>query len=155
MKSKLFIVIALLVGFTAANAQGKSAAKSKNANVAKVMYHISNMHGDHCKQIIEKKLPFERGVKDLVFDLEGQNLTIVYQSQRTTPENLQKALEKMGYEVKAINEKSTTAKGDKKECTKDGKKECKADSKKECSKDDDKATAEKRKRERERSCCRS
>ncbi len=154
MKNKLFIVMALLIGFTTIYAQNKESAKPKEAKTEKVTYHIPNMHGDHCKQIIEKKIPFEKGVKDLVFDLKGQILTIVYQPQRTTPENLQSALEKMGYEVKLVGDSSALAQ--KKECNKGEKKECNKGEKKACSKSEKKECSEKKEVEKEnRSCCRS
>ena len=106
MLNNFFILIALLFGITTINAKYKEAT---------VMFFIPNMHGDHCKNRIEKVIPFEKGVKDLIFDLEGQKLTIVYQSQKTTPESLRKSLEKMGYEVKAVEKKECQS-GDKKEC---------------------------------------
>lgn len=146
MKNKLFILMALLIGFTSIYAQNKESAKPKEAKTEKVTYHIPNMHGDHCKQIIEKKIPFEKGVKDLVFDLKEQILTIVYQPQRTTPENLKSALEKMGYEVKSVGATSQLAQ----------KKECSKSEKKECSKEEKKGCSERKEGEKEnRSCCRS
>ena len=128
MVNKLVIVIALLVGITTINAKEKEST---------VMFFIPNMHGDHWKNRIEKVIPFEKGVKDLIFDLEGQKLTIVYQSQKTTPESLRKSLEKIGYEVKAI---------EKKECQSAEKRECQSGDKKECKSPQAKEN---------RSCCRS
>ena len=108
MVNKLVIVIALLVGITTINAKEKDKEST-------VMFFIANMQGDNGKSRIEKAIPLEKGVKDLIFDLEGQKLTIVYQSQKTTPESLRKSLEKMGYEVKAVEKKECQS-GDKKEC---------------------------------------
>ena len=108
MVNKLVIVIALLVGITTINAKEKDKEST-------VMFFIANMQGDNGKSRIEKAIPLEKGVKDLIFDLEGQKLTIVYQPQKTTPESLRKSLEKMGYEVKAVEKKECQS-GDKKEC---------------------------------------
>jgi len=127
MVNKLVIVIALLVGITTINAKEKEAT---------VMFFIPNMHGDHCKNRIEKVIPFEKGVKDLIFDLEGQKLTIVYQPQKTTPESLRKSLEKMGYQVKMVEKECQSA--EKRECRSGERKECKSPQAKE-----------------NRSCCRS
>lgn len=114
MKNKLFIVIALLVGLTSINAQAKKdSGKSKQSEV---VFFIPNMHGDHCKNIIEKEIPFEKGVKDLIFDLKEQKLKIVYQSEKTTPEKLQKALEKMGYEVKPVEKEESSRKSENRSC---------------------------------------
>ena len=99
MRNKLFIVIALLVGLTSINAQERKA--NAKAGQSEVAYFIPNMHCERCQAKIEKAITLEKGVKDLVFDLKAQKLTIVYQKQETTPENLRQALAKMGYEAKS------------------------------------------------------
>ena len=99
MRNKLFIVIALLVGLTSINAQERKA--NAKAGQSEVVYFIPNMHCERCQAKIEKAIALEKGVKDLVFDLKAQKLTIVYQKQETTPEKLRQALAKMGYEAKS------------------------------------------------------
>lgn len=127
MINKLIIVIALLVGITTINAKDKEST---------VMFFIANMQGDNGKSRIEKALPLEKGVKDLIFDLERQKLTIVYQPQKTTPESLRKSLEKMGYQVKMVEKECQSA--EKRECRSGERKECKSSQARE-----------------NRSCCRS
>lgn len=99
MRNKLFIVIALLVGLTSINAQERKA--NAKAGQSEVVYFIPNMHCERCQAKIEKAISLEKGVKDLIFDLKAQKLTIVYQKQETTPEKLRQALAKMGYEAKS------------------------------------------------------
>lgn len=99
MRNKLFIVIALLVVLTSINAQERKA--NAKAGQSEVVYFIPNMHCERCQAKIEKAITLEKGVKDLVFDLKAQKLTIVYQKQETTPEKLRQALAKMGYEAKS------------------------------------------------------
>ena len=99
MRNKLFIVIALLVGLTSINAQERKA--NAKAVQSEVVYFIPNMHCERCQAKIEKAITLEKGVKDLVFDLKAQKLTIVYQKQETTPEKLRQALAKTGYEAKS------------------------------------------------------
>ena len=127
MINKLIIVIALLVGITTINAKEKEST---------VMFFIANMQGDNGKSRIEKALPLEKGVKDLIFDLERQKLTIVYQPQKTTSESLRKSLEKMGYQVKMVEKECQSA--EKRECRSGERKECKSSQARE-----------------NRSCCRS
>ena len=127
MINKLIIVIALLVGITTINAKEKEST---------VMFFIANMQGDNGKSRIEKALPLEKGVKYLIFDLERQKLTIVYQPQKTTPESLRKSLEKMGYQVKMVEKECQSA--EKRECRSGERKECKSSQARE-----------------NRSCCRS
>ncbi len=99
MRNKLFIVIALLVVLTSINAQERKA--NAKAVQSEVVYFIPNMHCERCQAKIEKAITLEKGVKDLIFDLKAQKLTIVYQKQETTPEKLRQALAKMGYEAKS------------------------------------------------------
>lgn len=99
MRNKLFIVIALLVVLTSINAQERKA--NAKAGQSEVVYFIPNMHCERCQAKIEKAITLEKGVKDLIFDLKAQKLTIVYQKQETTPEKLRQALAKMGYEAKS------------------------------------------------------
>ena len=104
MRNKLFIVIALLVGLTSINAQERKA--NAKAGQSEVVYFIPNMHCERCQAKIEKAITLEKGVKDLIFDLKAQKLTIVYQKQETTPEKLRQALAKMGYEAKRVLRKA-------------------------------------------------
>ncbi|HBC21876.1 MAG TPA: heavy metal-binding protein [Porphyromonadaceae bacterium] len=55
------------------------------------------MQCSSCENRIKKALKFEKGVKDIVTDLEQQTVTITYDADKTTPEKLQKALEKEGF----------------------------------------------------------
>ncbi|PLW98874.1 MAG: hypothetical protein C0593_04650 [Marinilabiliales bacterium] len=73
-----------------------------------------------CKSTIEKHMAFEKGVKDVVADVETKIVTIEYDPQKTNPETLAAEITKLGYDGKVM-------KGD----CKDTGKECK-DSKKDC-----------------------
>ncbi|MDR2683804.1 MAG: heavy-metal-associated domain-containing protein [Prevotellaceae bacterium] len=103
MKSKvLFIAIALLMSIFAIQAQSKkSEANAKQTSRTEVTYFIPNMHGEHCRSIIEKEIGYEKGVKDLKFDLKAQKLTIVFDADKTTEDKLKAALKKIGYDVKS------------------------------------------------------
>jgi copper chaperone CopZ len=103
MKKTFFIAVILTVCAFGINAQSKKDnSNAQKSSKSEVTFHIGNMHGEHCKQIISENIAFEKGVKDLIFDLEKQNLTIVYNGQKTNVETLGKSLEKLGYEVKEL-----------------------------------------------------
>ena len=55
-----------------------------------------------CVKKLESNLPFEKGVKDLKVSLENQTVWFKYQADKTTKENLAKAIEKFGYKVSEI-----------------------------------------------------
>ncbi|MBQ0093334.1 MAG: heavy-metal-associated domain-containing protein [Bacteroidales bacterium] len=61
----------------------------------------------HCKECVRKvqeNIAFEKGVKGLDVSLEKQRIVIDYDSAKTSPEALKKAIEKLGY--KAIEHKA-------------------------------------------------
>jgi copper chaperone CopZ len=130
MKSKIFsVVMAIMVATFALEAQTQKKAETCSNDEAKkevkkgvksdnsiVTFHISNMHGEHCQSIIEKNIGLEKGVKDLKFDLEAQKVTVVYNAQKTNVETLKKALEKLGYEAKALDSAAVEVKQVKAKC---------------------------------------
>lgn len=67
-----------------------------------------------CKTKIEHHIAFEKGVKDVVADVDTKMVTITFDPQKTNPELLCAEITKLGYDGKVV-------KGD----CKDGKTECK------------------------------
>lgn len=55
-----------------------------------------------CKAAIEKNIPFEKGVKDLKVDLPKKEVTVEYDSSKTSPEKLVKAFEKINFKAKQV-----------------------------------------------------
>lgn len=72
------------------------AQQTESKTVATVVFS-SDIDCDHCKQKIEKNIPFEKGVKDLVVSLADKTVTITYRTDKNTAENLCVALNKLGY----------------------------------------------------------
>ena len=54
---------------------------------------------DMCKERIEEALAFEKGVKKSELDLETHIVTVTYRKGKTTPENIRKAIAKIGYDA--------------------------------------------------------
>lgn len=52
-----------------------------------------------CKENIEKALMMEKGVRFAELDVKTQNARVVYNSKRTTPEQLRKAISGVGYDA--------------------------------------------------------
>lgn len=57
----------------------------------KVVVFDVDLHCQGCVAKIEKNIAFEKGVKDLVCDLEKKQVTITYDPEKTSVEKLQKA----------------------------------------------------------------
>lgn len=55
-----------------------------------------------CKARIEKNMAFEKGVIDVVLDLETKIATITYKTSKTSPDALRLAMSKIGYDADNI-----------------------------------------------------
>ncbi|MDR0755264.1 MAG: heavy-metal-associated domain-containing protein [Prevotellaceae bacterium] len=92
MKKILIIALSLLTLTIATNAQEK-----KNSKISEIKLAVSNMHGDHCKQRIEKNIPFEKGIKDVEVNLKDNTVTVRYDNTKTDVEKIREAFKKLGY----------------------------------------------------------
>ena len=52
-----------------------------------------------CKKTIEHDLSFEKGVKSSVLDVETRQLTVIYNSSKTTPDKIRQRISKIGYDA--------------------------------------------------------
>lgn len=75
-------------------------AQNRNREIDTVKF-VTNIECDNCVNTIMKNIPFEKGVKDVKCDLATKEVTIGYQKEKTKPEQLRRALEKLGYTAKA------------------------------------------------------
>ncbi|WP_430815719.1 heavy-metal-associated domain-containing protein [Carboxylicivirga sp. RSCT41] len=90
----VLMVMALFVGNTYAE---------KKKKVSEVTYKVE-MDCQSCVNKITKNIPFEKGVKDLNVDFEGQTVTVKYREDKTNKENLVKAFQKLDFEVEEQKE---------------------------------------------------
>lgn len=75
------------------------------------------MHCENCENKIKGNLRFEKGIKEITTSVPDQKVTIKYDADKTTPENIIKGFAKIGYTATAM-----TAEAKKGECC--GKKTC-------------------------------
>ena len=75
-----------------------STAEAK-PNKRKVVLYV-HLHCEACCDKILKNIPFDKelknGVKDLVFDMEEQTVTVTYDANKTDVSTIQKAFAKIG-----------------------------------------------------------
>jgi copper chaperone CopZ len=101
MKTLKVLTSALALLFCVSlTAQNNAQGKEKKSET--VVFAVSEMHGEHCKNRIEKNVGFEKGVKSLVVDLQTATVTIKYDPNKTTAETLQKALVDLGYPTDVV-----------------------------------------------------
>jgi len=54
---------------------------------------------DMCKDRIEQGLAFEKGIKDVSLDVETKIATVKYNPSKTIPDEIRKAISKLGYDA--------------------------------------------------------
>ena len=52
-----------------------------------------------CKDRIEQGLAFEKGIKDVSLDVETKIATVKYNPSKTIPDEIRKAISKLGYDA--------------------------------------------------------
>jgi mercuric ion binding protein len=76
-----------------------------------------------CKDKIESTLNYEKGVKSSSVNIETQEVTVIYNPLKTTPDKIRAAISKAGYDADSIPADQKAYKRLKPCCTKDGHKD--------------------------------
>ena len=88
MRKYLFIIICLLFSFPF---QGEGRERGSRQTVVLAV----DIHCQGCCDKIMKNIAFEKGVKDLVCDLDTKTVTVTYDASKTDIPTLLKAFEKI------------------------------------------------------------
>ena len=73
---------------------GANAQKASSIKVASIQ---TNGTCQPCKEKIEQGLAFEKGVKDVEYDLATSIVKVTYHAEKTDVEKLRKAINKLGF----------------------------------------------------------
>ena len=89
-----FLLIAALMIFGA-----HTFAQSKKIETIKIK---TSAMCTQCKDRIEQGMAFEKGVKDVVLDVESKVVTIKYNTKTTTSDELRKKISRLGYDADEV-----------------------------------------------------
>jgi periplasmic mercuric ion binding protein len=89
----LLVASILFVSNTVGYGQDKKSVEIKIKTSA-----VCNM----CKDRIEQGLAYEKGIKDVSLDVETKVATIRYNPKKTSPEEIRKAISKLGYDADEV-----------------------------------------------------
>jgi copper chaperone CopZ len=67
-------------------------------NEAEVVFK-TDIQSKHCKDRVEKVIPFEKGVQDMNIKIPDGVVYVKYRTDKTSPDAIKKAIEAMGYAV--------------------------------------------------------
>ena len=94
MKKILLLLIAALT---------MSMASAKDIKTV-VLTTVPQMHCEGCEKRIKENIRFEKGIKKIVTDVEHQTVTITYDADKTTVEDIIKGFEKINYNATEVKE---------------------------------------------------
>ena len=86
---------------TSVQKPASSTSTSKKSNKQTVLLNC-DLHCQGCCDKIMKNIAFEKGVKDLVCDLDKKTVTVTYDTRKTDLDTLLKAFERIGKPAKLI-----------------------------------------------------
>ena len=89
--SKLKIASIVIAMFLVAGANAQKASSTKTVSIQ------TNGTCQSCKEKIEQGLAFEKGVKDVEYDLATSIVKVTYHAGKTDVEKLRKAINKLGF----------------------------------------------------------
>ena len=81
-----------------------------------VLTTVPQMHCESCEKRIKENIRFEKGIKKIVTDVEHQTVTITYDADKTTVENIIKGFEKINYTAREVKEDEQIATDGEEEC---------------------------------------
>ena len=81
-----------------------------------VLTTVPQMHCENCEKRIKENIRFEKGVKKIETDVEHQTVTITYDADKTTVENLIKGFEKIKYQAREVKEGEQIVTNEEEEC---------------------------------------
>lgn len=122
-------------------------------NIKTVVFNtVPEMHCANCENKIKSNIRFEKGVKDIVTDLKAKTVTVKYDADKTTVDNLVKGFAKIDYQATVCKDAKPACCGNQK-C--DKKKDGKCDKKSEgcCQKKDGKKSEGCCKKASGQGCC--
>lgn len=87
-------------------------AQDKGKNVQTTKFSTS-IDCSSCVNKIMTNLPQEKGIKDVNCDLKTKEVSVSYQKDKNSAEEIQKSLEKLGFTAKQVKEGEVIPKKDK------------------------------------------
>lgn len=94
----LLVLFAMLVFAGQAHAFAGTHESQSGQKYVTTLFDV-NLNCGKCQAKIEKNIPFERGVKDVVVNLSNKTVAVTYDPSKNSSEKLQESLVKLGFKV--------------------------------------------------------
>jgi len=81
-----------------------------------ILTTVPQMHCENCEKRIKDNIRFEKGIKKIVTNIEHQTVTITYDADKTTVENIIKGFEKIKYNAREVKEGEQVVTNENEDC---------------------------------------
>ena len=81
-----------------------------------ILTTVPQMHCENCEKRIKDNIRFEKGIKKIVTNVEHQTVTITYDADKTTVENIIKGFEKIKYNAREVKEGEQVVTNENEDC---------------------------------------
>lgn len=71
-----------------------------------VVFYVKDMHCENCEKKVKDNIRFEKGLKSLDTNVEARTVTITYDAEKTSVEELQASFAKFKYTAEVVSDKS-------------------------------------------------
>ncbi|GAA4428792.1 hypothetical protein GCM10023188_13420 [Pontibacter saemangeumensis] len=88
------LLVSMLVALVSMSASAQTQGKKQET----VQFKTSAVC-DMCKKTLEKAMAYEKGVKSSSLDVDSKVLTVVFDSRKTSVDNVRKAVTETGYDA--------------------------------------------------------
>ena len=107
------ICILCAIGAAVCSLHTAAAAENNTPKATKTSYKQTvvlscDLHCQGCCDKIMKNIAWEKGVKDIICDLEKKTVTVVYDTRKTDIDTLLKAFERIGKPAKVLKNNEDT-----------------------------------------------
>jgi len=102
MKTLRLLSIMFILGLTFSNA---FAQEQETKKIDKVTFKTS-IDCQDCVNTIMSSVPLEKGVKNVVCDLETKKVMVEFKTKKTDKKKVKRMIEKLGYTAEEVKEKA-------------------------------------------------
>jgi periplasmic mercuric ion binding protein len=85
-------------------------AAQEKAKTTETVKFRTSIECNNCVNKVMTNLPQEKGIKDVKCDLTTKEVTVTYQKDKNNPDEIKKAIEKLGYTAKQVTEEPVAKK---------------------------------------------
>ncbi|MBS0010253.1 MAG: heavy-metal-associated domain-containing protein [Bacteroidales bacterium] len=100
MKIISLLNVLLILGLSAGSVSAQEQEKKK---IEKVTFKTS-IDCEACVNTIMSSVPLEKGIRNVVCDLDTREVMVEYRTKKTDRKKVQRMIEKLGYTAEEVNE---------------------------------------------------